>query len=112
MLSLNIIRSPEPEIWKSLDELNYPKYDISSYGTVRNNTTGRIIKPTIREGYCRTAIIDREGKRSTISVHILVTKMFISPCPSDEYTVDHLDRNPSNNHYRNLRWVNKIPGMC
>jgi hypothetical protein len=30
--------------------------------------------------------------------------MFIGTCPGKGYTVDHIDRNRTNNHYTNLRW--------
>lgn len=78
MLPVDIYPHLEPEIWQPLETLNYHCYDISSYGKVRNHSTGRMIKPTIRpSGYYRTAIIDKEGKRSTLSIHILVAEIFI-----------------------------------
>ena len=42
----------------------------------------------------------------TKSVHRLVAKAFVkNPRPDIFDMVDHIDGNPSNNHYTNLRWV-------
>ena len=37
------------ELWKRID--GYPNYEISSHGHVENITTGRILKPRLRNGY-------------------------------------------------------------
>jgi hypothetical protein len=52
MLSLKIIRSmvPTQEIWKSLDLMNFPNYEISSYGRIKNVKTGRILVGGISVG--------------------------------------------------------------
>ena len=44
--------------------------------------------------------------RLTQYVHRLVAKAFVkNPRPDIFNMVDHIDGNPSNNHYTNLRWV-------
>lgn len=43
------------------------------------------------------------GKKSVL-VHRLVAEAFI-PNPYNKPTVDHIDRNPKNNHVTNLRWA-------
>lgn len=42
--------------------------------------------------------------RKTVPVHRLVAEAFI-PNPYNKPTVDHIDRNPQNNHVENLRWA-------
>lgn len=40
----------------------------------------------------------------TFYVHRLVAEAFI-PNPHNKPTIDHIDRNPQNNHVENLRWA-------
>lgn len=51
------------------------------------------------DGYCR---VRHNGK--VYLVHRLVAETFL-PNPLDLPTVDHIDRNPSNNAVSNLRWA-------
>lgn len=55
-----------------------------------------------RKGYLR---IKYRGK--LYRVHRLVLETFVGFAPKDRPEVDHIDRNPSNNHVSNLRWVSR-----
>lgn len=47
-----------------------------------------------------------EGRTITGLVHIAVCIIFNGMRHSVEHTVDHIDRNKSNNDASNLRWAN------
>lgn len=49
--------------------------------------------------------IKYRGKK--YKVHRLVLETFVGFAPKDRPEVDHIDRNPSNNHVSNLRWVSR-----
>lgn len=40
-------------------------------------------------------------------VHRLICEAFHGPCPSDKNTVDHIDRDRTNNHPSNLKWASR-----
>jgi hypothetical protein len=87
------------------------RYEVSSFGAIRNKKTKYILKPIIdRYGYtCQD--IRRVGKRTTnkVLMHRAVAMAFI-PNPGDVLKtmlieVDHLDRDKTNNNVWNLEWV-------
>ena len=99
----------EEEIWVTCKD--YPAYEVSTFGNVRNATTKALMKPkfTNSGGYAqvhfRIGVEDREhGKYETI--HRLVAEAFCeNPDPEHKYMVDHINRDRKNNYYKNLRWV-------
>lgn len=82
---------------------NFPNYAISEEGVVINQSTDRILTPTVYgPGYLRVALC-KEGKQYQLLVHRLVAMTFI-PNPDNLPIVHHIDGDPSNNHINNLKW--------
>lgn len=90
------------EVWKTI--YNFPNYEISSFGNIRNKTTNYILKPNLKSGYYGVSIRNNEGKNICMKIHRLVALSFI-PNPENKYTVNHKDHNKVNNNLSNLEWA-------
>lgn len=83
--------------WKLIDE--FPDYEVSTLGEVRNRTTMQVLRQVKSGGYMQVII---EGKYRRY-VHRLVAAAFI---PNDDNLpqVNHKDENKTNNNVDNLEW--------
>lgn len=88
--------------WKNLLDI-YDNYKVSEYGDVCNIKTKKMLKPENIGGYNRVTLStgSRSSKRK-VFVHQLVAICFLD-YDKNIYSIDHIDRNPNNNHYTNLR---------
>lgn len=93
------------EIWKDIEE--YPNYEASNMGKIRNKKTGRILKGRLnKQGYLQVSITNKEGIRKYPFLHRLVAETFI-PNPENKPTVDHIIpvSKGGTNEVFNLRWA-------
>lgn len=91
------------EIWRNIDGFN-GKYQVSSWGRIRNAESGKIIKPYVNsKGYLKTSLYNGE-KNVKKRVNRLVAIAFIEN-PYNYPQVNHKDGNKQNNSISNLEWV-------
>lgn len=82
---------------------DFETYSTSSDGQVRNDKTGRILKPRLNtDGYYHVNLC-KNGKAKNHKVHRLVALAFI-PLEEGRNCVDHKDTDRTNNSLANLRW--------
>lgn len=91
------------EEWKSLAE--FPNYEVSNFGRVRNIKTHKEIKGSLNQGYIKVKFQNNEVIK-VFSIHRLVALLFI-PNPLNLPEVDHINTVRSDNRVENLRWVTK-----
>ena len=90
------------ENWKKV--VGYETYSVSDQGNVRNDKTGRILKPgSDRDGYLMVNLM-KDKKQLTQKVHRLVAGAFIQN-PEKKKCVDHINNDVKNNKVENLRWA-------
>jgi len=91
------------ELWAPVNE--FPNYEVSTLGRVKNITTDKILKNNIKSGYCNIALTNNATKK-TCKVHRLVALAFIEN-PENKLDVNHKDKNKLNNHITNLEWMTR-----
>jgi len=84
----------------------YPNYLIYPDGRVWSAKREKFLKNGIRGDYSHV-VLCLNGQPKTFAPHRLVAIHYI-PNPENKRTVDHIDRNPLNNHVSNLRWATDL----
>lgn len=91
------------EVWCSLRDPMYYRISVSNMGRIQL-TTGIITFGVKKNtGYFLVGV-----GRKRYSVHRLVALAFHGLPPPDHDSVDHIDRDPTNNRSTNLRWATAI----
>lgn len=91
------------EIWKDIEGFE-GRYQISTWGRVRNAITMCIIKPySNKKGYLKVGLM-KGDKSIKFRVNRLVAQAFI-PNPYNLPQVNHKDGNKVNNSFTNLEWT-------
>lgn len=106
-------------IWKEISWTD-GWYSVSEYGDVRSNDRvaknskgyyftykGKVLKPKKHKfGYVLYNISTPEKKAITVTAHSLVAEFFIRERP-EGLVIDHIDGDPKNNHFKNLRYMSQ-----
>ena len=102
------------EEWKKIE--GYSNYSVSNLGNVRNDNTGKILRPFTcdREpGRCYLSVKLFQGKHvksKNMRIHRLVAQAFI-PNLSNKREVNHKDGDKRNNAASNLEWCSRSENM-
>lgn len=83
----------------------FPDYSINEDGEIYSHIYNRILKShkDSATGYFKIQL-RKDKKTYCVFVHRLLAQTFI-PNPDNKPTVDHIDRNRTNNNITNLRWA-------
>ena len=96
------------ERWKPLRVPSKTPYEISSYGRIKNGTTGEVLGLRIVFGYFSFEYTDQVlKKKKSLLVHNLVARHWLRGY-DPELNTTHLDFDKFNNHYRNLRQLTPV----
>jgi len=96
------------EEWKVVAD--YPKYEVSSLGRVRNAKKEYIRIPDINsKGYARLRLVVG-GQIIRKFVHRLVAEAFLEN-PENKEMVDHINGDHKDNRLCNLRWTTRSENM-
>lgn len=92
------------EIWKTIED--YPNYQVSIKGRIRNKKNGLIKKPAIDNstGYLKVNLSSNK-KCKTKAVHRLVAETFLGK--KEKMDVNHIDGCKTNNNIKNLEWCTR-----
>lgn len=94
------------EKWKTIEE--FPRYEVSNTGKIRNKETGYILKQIKhRGGYYSVSLYNEPSHAHTKQVHQIVANTWI-PNPNNCSCINHKDENPENNNADNLEWCNHL----
>jgi hypothetical protein len=101
------------EEWKEVEGWN-GKYEVSNTGEVRNAWDNVPVAQVLNgiPQYHYVNLTHPDGWRKMERVHRLVAFAFVpNSDPETKDVVDHEDRDKTNNHYSNLRWVTHQENM-
>lgn len=84
----------------------YPMYEVSNTGYIRNAHTKKILKTQITKRGYKTLTLSKDGKTRTVRLHRVVAQTFYGGS-FDGLDVDHVDTNKQNNHISNLEFCTR-----
>ena len=98
------------EVWKTIKD--FPNYEVSDQGRVRNNDKNLVMSPTkdASNGYMVVNLYTDPKHYKRRYVHRLVAEAFL-PNPEEKRTVNHIDCDKTNNVISNLEWATDSENM-
>lgn len=90
-------------MWKTIED--FPNYEVSNLGEVRNVKTGKILKPGYNQDGYAIVQLANDGIVKMKRIHRLVLTAFNPIENYNNFEVNHKDRNRRNNNLENLEWV-------
>lgn len=94
----------DDEIWKEV--LDFPNYQISNLGRIRNINSNRILQPSLTCGYYKVRLSNK-GIVKDYLIHHLVFEYFHDEKYNSNLVIDHIDGNKLNNNFNNLRLLSR-----
>lgn len=92
------------EVWRPVED--FPNYEVSDQGRVRNIKTGRILKPSNNgHGYLQV-VLCQNGERTCHILHRLVAMAFVKN-PARLPQVNHINEVIVDNRACNLEWCDQ-----
>ncbi len=92
-----------------VDIPDFPGYQVSNHGRVKNNKTGKILKPYLTRGYLRVSLYNESGRKCKL-VHRLVAEAFL-PNLHCKPAVNHINGCKTDSNVSNLEWVSASENM-
>lgn len=90
------------EVWTEI--VDYPNYQVSNFGNVKNVKRNKYLKPDKdKDGYLNYKLYNN-GESKTFKAHRLVALNFIQNTQNKPH-VNHIDGVKTNNNVENLEWV-------
>lgn len=89
--------------WQPIPD--FPAYEVSHQGHVRNQTTQRILVIGLNDEQYRRVKLYKEGKGRWRKIGVLVLEAFVGPRPTPRHHCAHGNRGRGCDWITNLRWA-------
>ena len=111
-LKNNNIKRKKPKYFKKdlpgekwLDIKDYPNYEVSNLGRIRNKKTNRLLHFDQPYKYARVCLRKDKKTQKNLMVHRLVYCTFHNDYDLDGFVIDHIDADTTNNRLDNLQKI-------